>query len=316
MTQAAPGASPIPGRMAIAGIGETGYLRGSDQSVLQMVLAASMAAITDAGLTPADVDGILPPPGFVAWDEIAAHLGIRDVRYTVHAADGRGQPDRRAAHRGHGHLGRGGADDPDPDRLERLLGAAAPAGRAAEQAPVHRGVLRDGPQLLRPLRPALGALVVRPVPAALCRAVRGAAGSGRRGRAGLPQPRAAQRQGADARPAADHGGLPGLAVHHRAAAQAGLLRGDRLRGRGRGDLGRAGPRPAARARGLPGRGRGARPAGRRADQPAGRAAAGPARGRAPGVRDGRGERRGRGLPGDLRLLHPRGAAPAGGAGAG
>ncbi|MCW2905730.1 MAG: Transporter, partial [Actinomycetia bacterium] len=55
MTQAAPEASPIPGRMAIAGIGETDYLRGSDQSVLQMVLAASMAAITDAGLTPADI---------------------------------------------------------------------------------------------------------------------------------------------------------------------------------------------------------------------------------------------------------------------
>ena len=83
MTQAAPGASAIPGRMAIAGIGETGYLRGSDQSVLQMVLAASMAAITDAGLTPADIDGILPPPGFVAWDEIAAHLGVRNVRYTT-----------------------------------------------------------------------------------------------------------------------------------------------------------------------------------------------------------------------------------------
>jgi acetyl-CoA acetyltransferase len=82
MTQAAPEASPIRGRTAIAGIGETDYLRGTDQSVLQMVLAASMAAITDAGLTPADVDGILPPPGFVAWDELAAHLGIRNVRYT------------------------------------------------------------------------------------------------------------------------------------------------------------------------------------------------------------------------------------------
>jgi acetyl-CoA acetyltransferase len=82
MTQAAPEASPIRGRTAIAGIGETDYLRGTDQSVLQMVLAASMSAITDAGLTPADIDGILPPPGFVAWDEIAAHLGIRNVRYT------------------------------------------------------------------------------------------------------------------------------------------------------------------------------------------------------------------------------------------
>lgn len=80
--------SPAQGRgpagtVAIAGIGETGYERGSDQSVLQMILSASMSAITDAGLTPRDVDAIIPPPGFVAWDEIAAHLGIPDVRYTT-----------------------------------------------------------------------------------------------------------------------------------------------------------------------------------------------------------------------------------------
>ncbi|GAC1570934.1 MAG: lipid-transfer protein [Candidatus Dormibacteria bacterium] len=74
--------NPISGAMAIAGIGETEYTRGTDQSVLQMVLGASMAAIKDAGLTPIDIDGILPPPGFVAWDEIAAHLGIANVRYT------------------------------------------------------------------------------------------------------------------------------------------------------------------------------------------------------------------------------------------
>lgn len=74
---------PLSGKVAIVGIGETGYIRGSEQTVLEMILSASMAAIRDAGLTPADVDGVLPPPGFVAWDEIAAHLGIPDVRYTA-----------------------------------------------------------------------------------------------------------------------------------------------------------------------------------------------------------------------------------------
>lgn len=69
-------------QIAIAGIGETDYLRGADASVLEMILGASMSAIRDAGLTPADVDGIIPPPGFVAWDELAAHLGIGNVRYT------------------------------------------------------------------------------------------------------------------------------------------------------------------------------------------------------------------------------------------
>jgi len=68
---------------AIVGIGETDYLRGTDQSILQMVVKASMAAIRDAGLKPSDIDGIIPPPGFVAWDEIAAHLGVQEVRYTA-----------------------------------------------------------------------------------------------------------------------------------------------------------------------------------------------------------------------------------------
>ena len=70
------------GRAAIVGVGETGFMRGTDQSILQMILAASMTAIKDAGLKPSDVDAVIPPPGFVAWDEIAAHLGIPDVRYT------------------------------------------------------------------------------------------------------------------------------------------------------------------------------------------------------------------------------------------
>lgn len=72
----------ISGKAAIVGIGETDYLRGTDQSILQMVLGASMSAIKDAGLKPSDIDAVIPPPGFVAWDEIAAHLGIPEVRYT------------------------------------------------------------------------------------------------------------------------------------------------------------------------------------------------------------------------------------------
>ena len=83
MTSSSQPASALSGRTAIAGIGETDYVRGSDQSVLQMVLGASMDAIRDAGLTPDDIDGVIPPPGFVAWDEIAAHLGIKNVRYTA-----------------------------------------------------------------------------------------------------------------------------------------------------------------------------------------------------------------------------------------
>lgn len=75
--------STLSGKAAIVGIGETDYMRGTDQSILQMIVSASMTAIKDAGLKPSDVDAVIPPPGFVAWDEIAAHLGVPDVRYTA-----------------------------------------------------------------------------------------------------------------------------------------------------------------------------------------------------------------------------------------
>jgi acetyl-CoA acetyltransferase len=73
----------LSGQSAIVGIGEFGYYRGTELSILQMVLKASMEAIQDAGLKPSDIDGIIPPPGFVAWDEIGAHLGISEIRYTA-----------------------------------------------------------------------------------------------------------------------------------------------------------------------------------------------------------------------------------------
>ena len=73
----------ISGAAAIVGVGETDYVRGADRSVPELILQASMDAIHDAGLRPSDVTGIIPPPGFVTGEEIAAHLGIPEVRYSV-----------------------------------------------------------------------------------------------------------------------------------------------------------------------------------------------------------------------------------------
>ena len=71
----------------ITGVGETPYTRGTDKKEFTLMLEASMNAIHDAGLSPHDIDGIIPPPTpFATSEHFAVNLGIEDMRYaaTVH----------------------------------------------------------------------------------------------------------------------------------------------------------------------------------------------------------------------------------------
>jgi acetyl-CoA acetyltransferase len=67
-------------KAAISGIGETAYTRGTTRSGLALQLDASLKAIDDAGLSPRDIDGIIPyfPGGGIAEDFVA-NLGLPDL---------------------------------------------------------------------------------------------------------------------------------------------------------------------------------------------------------------------------------------------
>jgi acetyl-CoA acetyltransferase len=75
---------------AIVGVGETKYVRGSGVSTLQLAAECSLGAIRDAGLVPAQVDGIIlfwfsePLDGA----KIAATIGIPELSFQLNASGG------------------------------------------------------------------------------------------------------------------------------------------------------------------------------------------------------------------------------------
>jgi len=77
------GRNPVKDQVAVVGVGSTGFSRSSDRTALANACDAAIAAIRDAGLTAADIDGIVMPgePGGPGPNVVASALGLPRVTH-------------------------------------------------------------------------------------------------------------------------------------------------------------------------------------------------------------------------------------------
>ena len=68
-------------KSCIVGIGQTEFTRGTAKSELQLLLEATDKALQDCGLDAHQIDGIVGPPVAATAEQLAANLGIRNLKY-------------------------------------------------------------------------------------------------------------------------------------------------------------------------------------------------------------------------------------------
>ena len=80
-------------KACITGIGETAYVRGSTKTAFELQIESSLKAIADAGLTPKDIDGVIPI-GIVSGtaDDFIDNFGIPDLRFSALVPHGGASP--------------------------------------------------------------------------------------------------------------------------------------------------------------------------------------------------------------------------------
>ena len=80
-------------KACITGVGETKYVRGSAKTAFELQIESSLKAIADAGLTPKDIDGVIPI-GIVSGtaDDFIDNFGIPDLRFSALVPHGGASP--------------------------------------------------------------------------------------------------------------------------------------------------------------------------------------------------------------------------------
>ncbi|MBL8386012.1 MAG: thiolase family protein [Burkholderiales bacterium] len=83
----------LANRSCVTGIGETAYTRGATATAFELQIEASKKAIVDAGLTPKDIDGVIPI-GIVSGtaDDFIENFGIPDLRFSAVVPHGGASP--------------------------------------------------------------------------------------------------------------------------------------------------------------------------------------------------------------------------------
>ena len=80
-------------KACVSGIGETVYMRGSTKTAFELQIESSLKAIADAGLTPKDIDGVIPI-GLVSGtaDDFIDNFGLPDLHFSALIPHGGASP--------------------------------------------------------------------------------------------------------------------------------------------------------------------------------------------------------------------------------
>ena len=80
-------------KAVVSGVGETAYVRGATKTAFELQIESSLSAIADAGLSPKDIDGIIPI-GVVSGiaEDFVDNFGIEDLRFSALIPHGGASP--------------------------------------------------------------------------------------------------------------------------------------------------------------------------------------------------------------------------------